>query len=196
MGEENQIGERMRYSRNIDDDVMKIAFDFILLCPSSIQKGSQYFPVSKRGSSFRSRGIYDSLLRTMLSQIKKNLPFRDCYAKIGAKASVIDKLKSMEKTSSLNDPNHEYIVICEHSSMTETEAVFYYIRNAFAHGSFSVEDIKGNGRHYYLESDKENTPKARMCLKESTLLKYRDFISMTPKEIEALQRKKRVPAYQ
>ena len=186
----------MRYRRNIDDSIRRVALDFILQCPSSIKKGTRILPVSKCASTFKSRGIQGSLLRTLLSQLKKALPTQNCYVKTKAGFSIIEESKFMENIDSLSDPNHEYIVISEHSSMSETESVFYYIRNAFAHGSFSVEDLNGNNRHYYLECDNGNIPKARMLLKESTLLKYRDLIFVTSSELKSLQKKKKIPAFQ
>lgn len=186
----------MKYTRNIDDSVKIIALDFILYCPASVKKGNQIFPVSRRGCSFKERGIQKTLLQTMLSQVKKELPSRKCYLKIKAGESLVEKIHSMGKTDVLSDLNHEYIVLCEHSSMSETEAVFYYIRNAFAHGSFSVEDVDGSNRRYLLECDKDDIPKARMLLKESTLKRYRDLIRITPKELAALQKKRKSLTYQ
>ncbi len=179
----------MKFSRCIDERVKKIALDFIWNCPSSIQKGKQWYPVSKRKCSFRKRGIKESLLRTILSQIKKQLPSKEFYVKIKSGESVEEKVINMEKTSVLSDSRHEYIVLCNHSSMSETEAVFYYIRNAFAHGAFSVEDTNEKGWLYYLESEKEGTLKAKMLLKESTLIEYSHLMKLTPNEIKSFRKR-------
>ena len=48
--------------------------------------------------------------------------------------------------------------------MSDAEVVFYYIRNAFAHGD--IEVIGGGDRIYKLESKKKNDIKAQMILKE------------------------------
>lgn len=186
----------MRYNRNMDEKTQKIILHFILDCPSSIKDRKQYLPVSKRACSFRERGIKDSLLRTLLSQVKNLLPSKECYAKIESGHSVEEEQERMEKENTLADPRHEYIILRDHSSMTETEAVFYYIRNAFAHGAFIVEDIHGMERLYSLESEKTGKLNAKMLLKESTLLKLFELSQMTPEKLKQLQRKRRIPAFQ
>ena len=70
--------------------------------------------------------------------------------------------------------------------MSDAEVIYYYIRNAFAHGSFEVT----SDRVYKLESKKKESVKAQMMLKETTLLKIADLSRKNRKQIEALQKKK------
>lgn len=59
---------------------------------------------------------------------------------------MIDSFESVEATVSsimsmaaLRDPYYEMIVFQKRTDMTETEALYYHIRNAFAHGAFEPE---------------------------------------------------------
>ena len=137
----------IRYNTIIDNATKEIALEFILECPASIKNGNQYFPVSARNCSFRERGISKSLLRTILSQVKNTLPNRERYIKLNATDDVQTALKTLENNNSLSDPVVEYIVLKGNATMTESESVFYYIRNAFAHGSFRY-DIHNSTRYY------------------------------------------------
>jgi len=74
--------------------------------------------------------------------------------------------------------------------MSDAEAIYYYIRNAFAHGSFEVAEQAGR-RIYLIESSKDGIIKARMRLREETLLHYIELANMTPAEIKALQKPKK-----
>ena len=76
------------------------------------------------------------------------------------------------------------------SDMSDAEAIYYYIRNAFAHGSFEVKSSKGE-RCYLLQSDKDSKVKAQMQLKESTLLRLLELSQMSANDLREKQRKKR-----
>ena len=73
--------------------------------------------------------------------------------------------------------------------MSDPEAFYYYIRNAFAHGSFEVIPTN-NGNVYLLESSKDGAVKAQMRLKETSLIEYIRLANLTATEIKALQRHK------
>lgn len=64
------------------------------------------------------------------------------------------------------------------------------IRNAFAHGSFSVENV--DGQHIYcLESAKDGSLRARMRLREETLLEWMKLIEMPVGDAKTYQTKNR-----
>jgi len=185
----------MKYSRTVDDKTRSLLIEFILNCPSSIKKGNKCYPVSARKCSFKQRGIHDSLLRTILAQIKKELPNRKCYVKVRSGESVENAIKQINNECNLSDTEHEYIILTEHHAMSEAESVYYYIRNAFAHGSFNVGISKDNSRIYSLESRKENVIKSRMLLKETTLEAYITLMKKSPDNIKEYQRKKKTLVY-
>ena len=73
--------------------------------------------------------------------------------------------------------------------MTDLETLYYYIRNAFAHGAFEVINTK-EGRVYKLESAKNGIVKAQMRLKESTLNTYVNYSLFKAADAKALQKPK------
>lgn len=177
-----------------DSTLKNIIFQYVVSCPSSIRKkeggGYVYSSVSqKKNCSFRKRGITHSLLTTLLSQIKKSLVTNEAYHKLEPNDSVENKIEEIIKNTTLSDEHFDLVIFKKHSNMSDTEAIFYYIRNAFAHGSFGIKTINNN-RIYYLES-KRDTIKALMRLKESTLKKYIKLMKKSPAEIKKLQKNKK-----
>ena len=156
---------------------------FVFNCPSATvvckkkEKPKRFNPVSTRGCSFRERGITGTLLTTLTAQIKKRVDF---YKKAEKNQKVEDLFESIS--------NNERIVFRENAQMSDAEAVYYYIRNAFAHGSFEYIPER---KLYKLESKKDDNVKAQMILSESTLQKLAELSSVDKKFIENLQRKRR-----
>ena len=64
--------------------------------------------------------------------------------------------------------------------------IFYYIRNALAHGSFMV-----NGDIYSFESSKDGTTKAAIRLREETLLKWIKDVSLSPEKLKKVLQSER-----
>ena len=58
--------------------------------------------------------------------------------------------------------------------------MFYAIRCAFAHGSFAIHKYK-NQTYYVLENKDNGVLKARMVLKEETLIKWIEIVETLPK---------------
>lgn len=186
-----------------DLGIYSLLVGFVLECPSTTRhqvtvskdaKGKRktkavYDPVSARHSSFRKRGITGHLLTTILAQIRRPLAKSGSYACVDRNASVEAEVTRVLNGFPGSDKCHDYIVYTSRDDMPDTEALFYYIRNAFAHGSFEMIDGSG-GRVFVLESAKKGKVKARMRLKESTLLAMIDLSRKKPAEIAKLQRKK------
>lgn len=146
--------------------------------------------MSVRGSSFRSRGIDKSLFETILAQIRRPLNNINTYMLIGSSESVERAVNSIICSVSLGDPYYEMVVFQKRSDMSNAEAFYYYLRNAFAHGSFEVSSTN-TGNVYFLESSKDSNVKARMRLKESSLLEYIRLANLTAGEIRSLQRRRK-----
>ena len=181
----------------------EIVCGFVFNCPSSTEHRERigvneegkvrykrtYKPVSARSVSFRKRGINKDLFLTILAQIRRPLNNIKTYALIKASESVESTVNAIINTTSLGDPYFEIIVFQKRNDMTDTEALYYYIRNAFAHGSFEV--IPTNKGHVYLlESSKDESVKAQMRLKETSLKEYLRLANLTAAEIKALQKSK------
>lgn len=173
-------------------------------CPSSTERKEKdgsykngkpryktvYKPVSARETSFRRRGINGSLLVTLLVKISSPLKANKTYRLINSGASVEKNIDDIMKDATLSDPYFDVVVYQKRSDMTDVEAFYYYIRNAFAHGAFEVLQ-KGSEKIYKLESAKDGKVKAQMRLKESTLEEYIRLANLSVADIKALQRPKK-----
>ena len=151
---------------------------------------STYKPVSAREVSFRERGINSGLFATIMAQVRRPLNKEKTYALIQSSESVETTVNSIMGTTSLSDPYYEIVVFQKRSDMSDPEAFYYYIRNAFAHGSFEVIPTN-NVNVYLLESSKDGAVKAQMRLKETSLIEYIRLANLTATEIKALQRHKK-----
>lgn len=167
--------------------------DFYLFqCPCEIKKGAKkkqnetYSNVSVRGNTLRRRGWAGKYLNTLLAAMKDTTSKQLTYRHFPAKCDILSMVKSIEKNSGLSDPNFEMIVIAERSDMSLTSSIFYYIRNAIAHGSFFVE-----GDIYSFESSKNGTMKAAIHLREKALLKWIKDISLSPQELKKVLQSER-----
>lgn len=132
----------------------QIVEGFVFLCPSSIKHEEKdkanpkkkrvfYQDVSMRLCSFRRRGIDSHLLRTILAQIRKPLVAQGTYSVLNSDQDVPSAVANIIASVSLADPYYDIMVYKHRPDMSDTEAIFYYIRNAFAHGSFEVKTTKG-----------------------------------------------------
>lgn len=169
-------------------DFLGIIKALVFESPVSIKKGSKkentvhYDPVSTRKCSFRERGIVNGYLNSILSKIRTPLAKNNAYHVLAGEQKVAEKVRDIEKTSHLGDKNFEFIVMRKRYDMSDTEAVYYYIRNAFAHGSFGTETIDDR-RIYYLESKKGDEIKAQIRLQEKTLKSYCELAHKTKNSI-------------
>lgn len=146
-------------------------------------------PISARDSTFRSRNVSGNLLTTLMAQIRRPLAAKSSYALIKNKESVENKVNEIIEHSNQKDEDFEVVVFQNRTDMSDVEAFYYSIRNAFAHGSFEIIQSR-SGRVYKLESSRDGEIKAQMRLKESSLLKYVDYSKYDVKKIKALQNKR------
>ena len=179
--------------------------NLVFECPSCTRKGKstkkknfeakgkkelQYYPVSARNMSFKRRGITGGFLITILAEIRRPLCRNNAYMVIKSSdaISVTETVESILENTKNGDDMFELMVYQERTDMPDTEAIYYYIRNSFAHGSFEV--ITQSGQVVYLlESSKEGKKKALMRLKEKTLIYYTQLEKMSIDEIIALRKK-------
>lgn len=187
-----------------DECFQRIINGLLFNCPSCVRKTTnmgkenggkqkkktQYIPVSARETSFKKNGISGSALLTILAQIRRPLVYINAYEALKPSANIEDSVEHIIKSTNCADDMFELMVYHIRSDMPEAEAIYYYIRNAFAHGSFEVY-VHNNDRVYLLESCKDGTIKARMRLKEKTLLRYVELTHMSLEDVFRLQRKKR-----
>ncbi len=170
------------------DNKFRRILDFYLFqCPSEIKKyvkktkTTTYLRVSNRGKTLRQRGWTGGYLNTLLAAMKNTASGQLTYRHFSSKTDILAEVQSIEKNTTLSDKNFEMIVMEERSDMALTDAIFYYIRNAFAHGSFSV-----NNKIYSFESAKDEKTKAVIRLREATLLQWIKDVSLSPNKLKEL----------
>ena len=166
----------------------KILNFYLFNCPVETEKGSvrkrtkSYSKVSKRAKTLRAQGWTGGYLNTLLSSMKKTSSGQLYYHVFGVNTDINVEVCNIQKITTLSDKHFELIAMVERSDMNKTNAIFYYIRNAFAHGSFSV--LKdGEKVIYYFQSTKDNNVKALIRLREETLLKWIKDVSLSPTEL-------------
>lgn len=173
-----------------DANFQKIIDFYLFNCPCETEKGSKkkgtkaYTKVSKRANTLRSQGWTGSYLNTLLASMKHITSGHLEYHIFDNKTDIKAEVAKVEKHITLSDKYFELIAMADRSDMSKTSAIFYYIRNAFAHGSFSV--IKDETKTiYYLESAKDDAVKAQIRLREETLLKWIEDFSLSPKALKS-----------
>ena len=143
--------------------------------------------MSKKGVSFKERGIRSSLLNTVRAQMKQILPNKGCYIKLNTNCDIAQAVYATRMLGT-KDENFNLIVFRERSDMSDPEAIYYYIRNAFAHGLFEVRSTQ-HGNVYLLESAKKRNVNARMRLNETAMMELARIMDLTSGDLMALQRR-------
>ena len=116
------------------------------------------FPkVSVRGKTFAERGIEGQKLRTLRSAMRR-----------ATNDKIYDKTFTNENDILVESLRKgEICLTLKNENISQVDAIFYAIRNSLAHGSFCVDE-----NYYYFESRNKGKLKARIRLKESTLLEW------------------------
>lgn len=165
---------------------------YLFNCPVEIEKGKQcngtleYIQVSSRAVSLRGKGWKGSALNSLLANMKhttsKQLTYKLCHTN----ENIENEVKNIEKHTVLSDKQFEMIAIKKRNDMSVTGSIFYYIRNAFAHGSFSID----NGI-YYFESSKNKEVSAQIRVREQTLLYWMDLFNSSANSIKLSNKKQK-----
>ncbi len=150
-----------------DGNFQRILRFYLFECPVTFDGA----PVSARGVPLERRGWQGAALRTLLARMKQGIR----YLEIRSDTDVDAAVKNEEAASSLSDPRFELIAFREDSRLGKTRTILYMIRNAFAHGSFCVERTD-RGAVYWFSGGKDGNVRARIRLKEETLLRWIDLI--------------------
>ena len=169
-----------------NENFEKILTFYLFNSPCEISKGTKenktYIPVSKVDKTFSKQGWTDKNLNTLIAKMK-NMSNHLEYYPISSNQSI----NTIEKNIGLSDPNFEMIIMHTRNDMSKACAIFYYIRNVFAHGLF---DAKNN--IYCFESSKNGVTKAKVRLKEETLLKWIDCFYELPKKRKSYDKKSKI----
>ena len=152
---------------NKDPNINKFIYNFVIKCPCTIRNTKAL--VSQRGDAFSKRGIKNDLLNTLNAEIKNRFIKNITYVKLKSNTkpeNSVDKYRlALFNSKRFSDPNFEFFIFKKRTDMSDTETIYYCIRNAFAHGSFSI--INDNNKKVYLmHCEKNKDTKADMRLKE------------------------------
>lgn len=134
------------------------------------------FPkVSVRGKTFAERGIEGQNLRTLRSAMR-----RSSDGKIYDKTFTDENDILQNSIDPIGQPKREICLTLKNENISQVDAIFYAIRNSLAHGSFCIDEEK----YYYFETRNKGKLKARIRLKESTLLEWINLCEMNITQIK------------
>ena len=144
--------------------------------------------VSARAKSFKIRQIN---MNSLNAALRRESPFLKSGWVVKPIKEIEEacKEKGLDKTVKFAD---ELVIHTENHKLCtgKTDSLFYAIRCAFAHGSFAIHEYK-NHTYYVLENNDSGTLKARMVLKEDTLIKWIELIEAFPKANNKASRRKK-----
>ncbi len=133
--------------------------------------------VSARGKSFKERGVN---MISLCAAMKRETPFLKEYWFEKAAKDVPEccRERGIHEKASMSQEIVIHTVNDQHCS-GKTDSLFYAIRCAFAHGSFAIHHYRSE-KYYILENCDKGKIKARMILRESSLLKWIDVVEACP----------------
>ena len=138
--------------------------------------------ISQKGKEFSRYGWEGSNYPTLHSRMRRLSGFPDAKGTywIDASASKInDSLKQLHRYDDYNC-SFEFAVHTVKHGLNKTEALFYLIRNSFAHGGFRISKYEGE-RYYVFENRQGDVLKGRAIFKEQTLLGWIKIVKIGPK---------------
>ena len=153
-----------------DDNFARIYRFYVIETPVS--------GVSARAKTFKFRQVN---MNSLNARLKKETPLLN-------ERWFVKNAKEVENTCQDNgiDKNanfaNEIVIHSENRKLCtgKTDSLFYAIRCALAHGSFAIHTYK-NKKYYLLENKDNGIIKARMILKEETLIRWIEIIETFPK---------------
>ena len=138
--------------------------------------------VSQKGKTFQELGwtaqrfsILQAGMRSTSSLAREN--WVGCPAK-----NMNLELKRINRFESF-DCSFEFAIHSIRSGLNKTEALFYLIRNGFAHGGFRVCSYRGE-KYFVFESTDRGTLKGRAVLKQDTLLAWMKLVKKGPFKVK------------
>jgi len=152
-----------------DKNFQKILNFYLLECPTD-GKSKRGKTFSKYG--FNGSGSFSVLKKELLNSATKSL--RKNY-KPSKKGELAENFRFVENVVYPN----EYCVFLKNDEKTVIQSLFSAIRNSIAHGSFNYKNYKGE--RYYFFSNFKVYEKARIILKEETLLSWIKIIQNNKK---------------
>lgn len=140
-----------------------------------------------RGKNFKDRGLDGGKLNSLRAAMMRMADSGKIEYQYYSADEDIVSLECISDSCKC-DPTSEFI-IRKGSNISQTEGIFYAIRNSFAHGSFEVCKVVSDGKKraitmYKLENIKKGKTKAIIQLREKTLLNWIELVNMPIEEIK------------
>ena len=140
---------------------------------------------SVRGVSFSELGWRKGSFNTLHARMRKSSGFpNDKWISTSAK-QMKDRLRELNRLDSFDD-SYEFAIHVVKEGLNKTEALFYFIRNSFAHGGFKTSKCKGS-IYYVLENRLDGQLKGRAVIREKTLLDWIPIVRKGPHDQERCQ---------
>ena len=118
-----------------DGNFRKILNFYLFECPVD--------RVSVRGVTLERLGWRGAGLTALLGRMKAAATGTLCYLPVSSGTDVGEAVAQAERSPALSDPDFELIAFREDQRLGKTRTILYRIRNALAHGSFSVTGSAG-----------------------------------------------------
>lgn len=159
--------EKGKYPLQIGKSNFLRIVDFYLFnCP--VYNKVQISRVSVMGKTFEERHITGKRLTTLLKDMRNMV---ETFKLVDGKEDIENVLEAETKKLKYKSDAFQIVCFIENSDLGQTKTIFYSIRNALAHGAFSVKSIKKE-KYYYFENRNRGKVKAQLKIKESTLLEW------------------------
>lgn len=112
--------------------------------------------VSQKGKTLSEYGWKDGRLLRLQAEMRKVSGFPDAKGKRWISTTMKNVEENLRILGRLDnyDCSFEFAVHTVRSDLNKTSALFYFIRNAFAHGGFRIN--KYNGEIYYALENRQN----------------------------------------
>ena len=134
--------------------------------------------VSIRGKSFKELGWCRGGFNTLHAMMRKSSGFSS-KKWVGVPCKEIKgKLREFNRLDSY-DCSFEFAVHTIKDGFNKTEALFYFVRNSFAHGGFKTSKYRGT-TYYVFENRQGDQLKGRAVICESSLLDWAEIVRKGP----------------
>jgi len=190
-----QMSEWWRKGTSVPIDnpnFLQILQFYLIECPVSIPSGkdsngrNKRSHVSEQGRTFEEIGWIGKNLTALWNVMKKaSIIQYKCVNTPVKSADIAGEVENIIHSSNQKDEHFELICFVENSEIGKIRSIFYAIRNALAHGSFSVNNNNGKPV-YYFQSERNGEIRSQIRLKESTLLRWIELFNMPVSEVRAL----------
>lgn len=130
---------------------------------------------SAKGIPFSELGWKGGSFNTLQAEMRKSSGFPNGKWIKASGRKVEEKLRSVGRFDGY-DCSFEFAIHTVKDGFNKTEALFYFVRNALAHGGFKISEYKGEDISF-LRTVRARSLKAGQFLREKSLLEWAKLLS-------------------